>query len=483
MVMRDRETSSLWSCYNGVAIDGDLAGASFERVPTYLCQLWEWLEEHPESEVLAGAGDARHSDARHGHGSWFHFGCRGPHPHARQTMLGEGFDDRLPEHELVLGICHRHVTIAFPLSAIHRADCLIHATIGDEPAVVWARSHGSSWMAAFSRRFEDEVLELEKVGNRFRDGSGTLWTVDGRAVSGPRAGGVLTPLDFVAVKWSAWAGFQPNTEVYSVAGDTVPHVPVGELRPLFDGLAAAGYEVEIEREILGGSLPPAAVRGLVARIGGDRFAVYSFSTPRRAVDYAGSRRLLPKDRYLSFFPGEEPSDLPRHARASGIFVVESDPEVQFRDPDSLEPLPESEIAWSKLLDDPSFEAALRGLQATDDDEPCIGSLIQRLTAAELEVRRVKPMLRQWLRPDAVDGYSMEIDRDRFLVYLFAEDEAARRYSAQRHHTVDVGPFVLRSDPPGQYHVATEQTVERPVEQVAWSNLVSDRRLLAALGAS
>jgi hypothetical protein len=95
------------------------------------------------------------------------------------------------------------------------------------------------------------------------------------------------------------------------------------------------------------------------------------------------------------------------------------------------------------------------------------------------------MLRQWLRPAAIDGYSAEIQGDRFLIYQFHDKKAAAAYVAERHHTVQAGRFVLRSDPPAQYYVTTEQTMDRPIDKVPWSSLLADelfRETLHKLGA-
>lgn len=481
MLMRDRQSSSRWSCYTGVAIDGPMAGAALDRVPTYLCQLGEWLAEHPDSEILAGPVSERHTDPRHGHGSWFHFGCRGPHPHALATMVRGTFDERLPEHELVLGVCHAGGAIAFPLSEIHRSGCLVQTDVAGEPVVAWARAADSAWMAGFRRRLDGVVLDFTKQGATFQDvQTRSVWSVEGKGLAGPLAGKALDPLDFVAVRWSGWWGFQPETVIYRAPSGATAGDGGDELQSVFSRLGAAGFPVQIDAYRLLGSIPPAATRGLTVRIGGDRFAVFRFLTPRHAQDYARSRRLLPKDRYLSFFPGDEPSDLPRHARVHAEFVLESDPEPQYTDPESLVPLPEGQIAWSALLDDPRFMAALDDGTVTSVDGPSFGSLFAALEQASVAVRRVKPMLRQWLRPGAVDGYSAELDGDRFLVYEFATAEGARRYQAERHHTLAGGRFVLRSDPPGQYQVASEGTLERPVDEVPWSRLLDDGRFTAVV---
>lgn len=482
MVMKDRQVGDIWSCYNGAAVYGSLRGTALQRIPAFLCQLSEWLEEHPDSEVLEWTTNPLHADPRHGHGCWFHYGGEGPHPHALATMLNGDWDHRLPESELVLGVCRGEQTLAFPMSEIHRLGCVIHETFAGEPIVVWSRSPASSWMAAFSRRLDEEVLEFAAGDGGFRDAGGTLWSVEGRALSGPRTGRQLTPLDFVSVKWPAWSGFYPQTAVYRNEAPAHLRIEAGEFHPLLESLGKAGFAVEIEREILPGALPPAAARGLALRIAGDPFLVFSFATFDRARDYLESGLLLPKDRFISFFPGEPMSDVLRRAVAAGRFVLESNPVRQFSDPELLHRQPEDEIVWSPLLDRPDFYRALAALPAPPDStrETTFHGLFRGLRDAGYSVRRVKPMLRQWLRPQAVSGYSAEVAGDRFLVYQFATREQAATYHHERHHTVQAGCFVLRSDPPGQYHVFTEQTVDRPIESVPWSQLLADPQLLETL---
>ena len=478
MLMKDRETDSYWSCYNGAALYGSLRGKALHRIPAFLCQLGEWLREHPDSEILEWSPHPHHADPRHGHGSWFHFGGRGQHPHAEATMLSDQLDDRLPESEVVLGVCHRGGTIAYPLSEVHRQGCVVADTLADEPVVVWARSQASAWMGAYSRRYDGETLEFEAVAEgRFRDRGGSIWTVEGLAVAGPRSGESLTPLDFVSVKWNAWAGFYPTTTVYRAPSSSRPGIAIGEFQPLLDALS--GYRIEITSELLTGSLPPAAHRGLAVRIENDPFLIYHFPDSGRAQDFAGSRLLTPRDRFNSFFAGESRSDLQRHATTVGCFVLESNPDRQYSDLAALERLPEGEIQWSPLLGSPEFHHALAAVPTEVAREPAFGQLFAALDAAGYEAYQVKPMLRQWLPATASDGYSTEIRGDRFLIYRFDHRETAAAYHGERHHTLQAGPFVLRSDPPDQYHVHTEQTYDRPIDEVSWSRLLDDSRFIDA----
>ena len=52
LVMRDRETGSLWSQAISTAIDGHFDGMGLEPVPVERVSWKKWKEEHPDSLVL-----------------------------------------------------------------------------------------------------------------------------------------------------------------------------------------------------------------------------------------------------------------------------------------------------------------------------------------------------------------------------------------------------------------------------------------------
>ena len=71
--------------------------------------------------------------------------------------------------------------------------------------------------AAFHADLDGQILEMTVREGRFTDlGTGSVWTVDGLAEEGPLEGRRLTAVDqsFVTF-WFAWAGFQPNTEIWT----------------------------------------------------------------------------------------------------------------------------------------------------------------------------------------------------------------------------------------------------------------------------
>ena len=63
IILRDRETRTLWAPFSGKALEGPLAGKTLERVPLSLTRWSEWKARHPATErdlgPAAGAGRPR----------------------------------------------------------------------------------------------------------------------------------------------------------------------------------------------------------------------------------------------------------------------------------------------------------------------------------------------------------------------------------------------------------------------------------------
>jgi hypothetical protein len=57
LVMRDRETGSLWSIMAGAAVEGEMAGEELHETALGFKTTWgEWLAEHPDTRVLSVGG-------------------------------------------------------------------------------------------------------------------------------------------------------------------------------------------------------------------------------------------------------------------------------------------------------------------------------------------------------------------------------------------------------------------------------------------
>jgi hypothetical protein len=51
LTMRDVETGSTWASLTGVAVDGELAGATLEQLPSFVSFWFSWTDFHPSTEL------------------------------------------------------------------------------------------------------------------------------------------------------------------------------------------------------------------------------------------------------------------------------------------------------------------------------------------------------------------------------------------------------------------------------------------------
>jgi thiol-disulfide isomerase/thioredoxin len=207
IILRDRQTRSLWAPFSGRALEGPLAGRQLERLSLSVTRWDEWTARHPRGEV-AWAPAA----AREGHGSWYEPGKWGIVTEMGATL--QAWDPRLPENELVYGV-ESPIAKAYPLRGIRRSKGIVNDTAGGLPVVVVAR--GPLDVAGYDRRVEGRELTFrpptgsQAVMNDVETGSD--WSGDGQALSGPLRGARLKPLDGYVVEWHVWASQNPAVEI------------------------------------------------------------------------------------------------------------------------------------------------------------------------------------------------------------------------------------------------------------------------------
>jgi len=227
MVMFDREDpESRWSQMAAGAICGPDAGSSLDQVPVFEMRWAAWLELHPGTRVLDE--DQGFEDL------WDLFGTESPY-HAENNPYGgyeevDGFfalaymppiDPRRPPKERVIGVppSDRDPGIALPFGALTGSangfEAIEFVYEGRPSVLLW--SDDAEGRMAF--RLETEAgqdVSLVPTGAGFRDeGTGSTWTVVGRAVSGAMEGERLVPLEraFVSL-WGAWAAFHPGAQLW-----------------------------------------------------------------------------------------------------------------------------------------------------------------------------------------------------------------------------------------------------------------------------
>jgi hypothetical protein len=212
LVMYDRnDPESLWpqmllGARCGVRDGTDLVNVAIVEMT------WEgWRSLHPETVVVSAEADLSRRYANYPYGNYDVIDNR-------NLLFPGGIDPRRPAKERVLGIHDGDGGVAFPYGALDElgeVGAVAATAAGQEVVVIWDRARQGAM--AFRPEVGDEVLAFHSEGGQILDDvPGSVWAVDGRAVSGPMAGTELEPVAeaFVAF-WFAWPEVYPRIQLWS----------------------------------------------------------------------------------------------------------------------------------------------------------------------------------------------------------------------------------------------------------------------------
>ena len=468
--MWDTETNSVWSPFDGAAMEGPPRGTVMPRIPCLQTTWKEWLALHPDTDVLVWEPWPTHSDARHGHGSIKWVGSAGLEQMFLDTIQCGELDTRLPENALMLGIQAKGIARSYPLAEVRKGNNVIHDEIAGEEITVWAEPD-SHTMGAYQRALDGQTLTFLRRDAAFKDEeTGSTWNIEGVATAGPLEGKQLTHADWHFMEWHTWASYHRPSEIYSNPEDNRLEPEPADFVRLVRDLRAAGCTVEPEAEYLYARLPLCAQRGLTASVDGKRLSFFVFRNANDASDYGAFRD---------------------HATQAGIAAVESDPSDAdvYTDENYAHRKPEAEIPHSNLVEETAFleivEQAIGGGKAGSGGEKSYQELFAALTASGYqataggdsseELVHDTDFMNGYILPaKAINGAWARIKGDRFMVIRFTDAASAEEYAEQRGHRVAAGNVVFRSDPDGQYKVPFPiATFELPDDQVEWSTLPDD----------
>jgi len=219
LVMYDRETKSLWPQLLAGAAAGELKGAILTTVPSQLASFADFATTYPSGTVLARPGSATYAVTPYlGYDS--------------RAAPYEGFfsgklDGRMPAMERVVGVVDGGVVRAFPYDALRARG---------NPAVVQEADYAVFWGGAarsplntsqiaegrivgssgvFRPRARGKTLHFSATGGKITDAeTGSVWSLEGRALSGPLKGAALPEVQHLDAFWFAWAAFHPSTTVW-----------------------------------------------------------------------------------------------------------------------------------------------------------------------------------------------------------------------------------------------------------------------------
>jgi len=139
-----------------------------------------------------------------------------------------GFDYRLLNKDIVMGICRNDKSKVYPLDRMpDRA--VINDQLYDLFYVVLYDST-SRTAITYSREFEDEILYFYAVPSRsdlpiefVDDYTGSRWNMRGEAVDGPATGARLEQVKTTNAMWFAWSGFFARALIWD--GEGIIEVP------------------------------------------------------------------------------------------------------------------------------------------------------------------------------------------------------------------------------------------------------------------
>lgn len=207
LVMRDRETGSLWSQVNGAAIAGPLQGAELTPLSASVAPWSEWARLHPRTLVLRKPPLD---------GTLYPGYFEDPE---RVGLYGQKRrDPRLQPKSRVLGVEEAGRALAVPVEALRErrvwndqvgGRAVVLVSLGERgPDLAYERSLGSRLLTFVSGPRENTGIDQE---------TGSLWDlVEGRALSGPLEGSRLTPRPALLAYWFIWSAYYPQTEVRQV---------------------------------------------------------------------------------------------------------------------------------------------------------------------------------------------------------------------------------------------------------------------------
>ncbi len=211
MIMRDRETGTIWQHETGEALMGKYRGKTLQVLGGELSNWKAWRTEHPETTVCARPKDYRHPSPL------------GPVfarllDHGPEHLVGpglSGWDRRLNQHAFIAGVTVGGLAKAYPMDVLERVK-IINDRIGSHTVVIF-HDASSDRARCFSMDALPERTVLEIGENRLRDpATGWAWDFSGRPAAGTK--GALLPVRVERKWWLAWSEYHPGGLVYEEGG-------------------------------------------------------------------------------------------------------------------------------------------------------------------------------------------------------------------------------------------------------------------------
>ncbi len=214
---------TLWPQMLAGGVCGPASGTQLAMSPSLEIEWADWVALHPDTRVVGGdTGFPRDYQL-------YPYGGYEVESNSITLVPQDDLDRRRPPKERVLGIPFGDGGgIAFPFGALRSVGDLaaIHAILGDgqegvggiDPVVVFWSSAAAAAMA-FTPSLAGRRLTFEVRNGAFVDvETGSQWSLDGKALTGPLAGESLWKIrDAYVSFWFAFATFFPDPVLWTPA--------------------------------------------------------------------------------------------------------------------------------------------------------------------------------------------------------------------------------------------------------------------------
>ena len=207
LVMVDRNTGSYWWQVAGTAIVGALTGTELVALPSEVATWAGWTSRYPDTLVLSRETGYERPYERDAFATYADVLDAGRFP----FPVGEAArDPRLAASALVVGVVLEGDARVYPIDGLTDP---INDEVGGEPVVVFPTDGGATVYRAVH---DGRTMVFQRRGSAYVDaGTGSVWTADGAAVSGPLAGEQLQAIPTRTAFWFAFVGAFPDARIWS----------------------------------------------------------------------------------------------------------------------------------------------------------------------------------------------------------------------------------------------------------------------------
>ncbi len=194
LIMRDKETGSLWSHILGECKQGPLQGKTLVQLPSVMTTWQAWREQHPDGTVMAI-------------------------PRTANEYRREFYRRR---DQFVLGIASGEKPKAWGFDLLTKQPVLADELEGLPVVVFFDRA--SVTPRLYKRELDGELLSFRWTKQGVYDNeTGSAWNpVTGRAMAGPLKGKSLAALPAIVSFRQVWERFHPRSEILTLKRHSMP---------------------------------------------------------------------------------------------------------------------------------------------------------------------------------------------------------------------------------------------------------------------